>query len=128
MERQLQRVLENDPLRVTEAPRIPPTRARIALAFAVAITADILQLPIAIGFFASLLSVVGAPADIPLEAVDAGIDAVAAAATIALLGFHWILLPTGLIELIPGVDALPTWTACVAFVAWRRGHETRQIQ
>lgn len=49
------------------------------------------------------------------------------AATIALLGFHWALLPSLFIEFIPGLDLMPTWTACVAFVIWRRKQESRTL-
>ena len=52
----------------------------------------------------------------PLPGVDQGIDLVAALLTVALLGFHPLLLPTFLIELIPVADLLPTWTGCVVLV------------
>lgn len=37
------------------------------------------------------------------------------------LGFHPLLLPTFVIEIIPVVDMLPTWTACVGAVLLLRG-------
>jgi hypothetical protein len=37
-------------------------------------------------------------------------------ATTAILGFHVLLLPTFALELVPLVQDLPTWTACVAAV------------
>jgi hypothetical protein len=40
-----------------------------------------------------------------------------------LLGFHPLLLPTFVVELIPLVDELPTWTACVAAVIALRRRE-----
>jgi hypothetical protein len=82
--------------------RIPVlTRNRIRLAYAVAITADALQLllmPLAWTF------------------IDQLIDVVAMILTTMAVGFHPLLLPTFVIEFIPLVDMLPTWTACTALV------------
>lgn len=77
------------------------TRNRIRLAYAVVIAADALQL---------LLGPLG------LVFVDQVIDVMAMICTVALLGFHPLLLPTFIVELIPLVDMLPTWTACTALV------------
>jgi hypothetical protein len=81
----------------------PPvlTRPRIVLALAVAVVADVLQFLL-----------------LPLEwmFIDQIIDVVAMILTSAILGFHWLLLPTFLVEFIPIVDMLPTWTGCVAGV------------
>lgn len=82
--------------------RVPPlTRLRIILALAVAVAADGLQL---------LLGPLG------WTFADEVIDVVAMAATIWILGFHVLLLPTFVIELVPVADMLPTWTGCVAAV------------
>ena len=44
--------------------------------------------------------------------------------TMWALGFHWLLLPTFVVELFPAVDMLPTWTACViAVIALRKRAE-----
>jgi hypothetical protein len=94
------------------------TPRQVKLAFAVGILADILQLPVNLSFFSVGLATVGG--EIPLEALDAAIDVVAALLINRLLGFHWALLPTFALELVPGLDAAPTWTACVAYVAFRR--------
>ncbi|HTA74199.1 MAG TPA: hypothetical protein VK733_08005 [Gemmatimonadaceae bacterium] len=94
------------------------TPRQVKLAFAVGILADILQLPVNLSFFSVGLATIGG--EIPLEALDAAIDVVAALLVNRLLGFHWALLPTFALELVPGLDAAPTWTACVAFVAFRR--------
>ena len=51
---------------------------------------------------------------------DEVIDVAAMLLTIALLGFHPLLLPTALIEFVPVVDWLPTWTGCVLVVIARR--------
>jgi hypothetical protein len=85
------------------------TRTRIVLAIAVAIIADELQFLLSpLGWFFG----------------DQIIDVVAMVLTSWLIGFHWLLLPTFVLELIPLADELPTWTACViAVVALRRRRE-----
>jgi hypothetical protein len=85
-------------------PTLTPWRMWAALA--VALLADGLQL---------LLGPIGwALSD---EAIDVG----AMALTSGLLGFHLLLLPTFILEFIPVVDMLPTWTGCVlAVIALRR--------
>src|SRR5207237_8968382 len=77
------------------------TRNRVRLAYAVAITADALQfllLPLSWTF------------------VEQVIDVVAMIFTWRLIGFHPLLLPTFVVEFLPVVDILPTWTAFVALV------------
>ena len=60
--------------------------------------------------------------------VPAMIDVVAMVLTTAVLGFHPLLLPTFVIELFPIVDALPTWTGCVAVViALRKRSEPIEV-
>ena len=89
------------------------TRTRILLAFAVSVIADVLQFPInatsATGLFA-----------IPGEVADLAVDTVVMIVMSALLGFHWSFLPSFILEAVPGLDLIPTWTGCVAFVVWRR--------
>ena|SRR5215471_1665847 len=102
-----------------DKPRL--NRKRIILAFAVAVTADIIQFPITAGEATGFLA-------IPGELADFLVDCVVMGATTMLLGFHWMLLPTLLVEVIPGLDLLPTWTACVAYVLWLRKKEARQPQ
>jgi len=92
--------------RIAPLLRTPPLRPwRIAGAFGVAVAVDAAQL---------LLGPLGWPL------ADQALDLVAMAATTWLLGFHVLLLPTFVIELLPVVDALPTWTACVGLVVARR--------
>ena len=77
------------------------SRARVVTAVTVAVMADLLQivlLPVAWTFAQEV------------------IDVVAMAVTMALLGFHLLLLPTFAVEFIPVVDMLPTWTGCVVTV------------
>jgi hypothetical protein len=97
------------------------TRNRIILAFAIAVIADIIQFPIVAVEATGVFS-------IPGELADFLVDCVVMVATTMLLGFHWMLLPTLFMEVIPGLDLLPTWTACVAYVVWRRKKEQTQRQ
>ena len=91
----------------------PLKRSRIILAFAIAAIPDIIQFPITVGEATGVFS-------IPGELADFLVDGVVMVATTMLLGFHWMLLPTLFVEVIPGLDLLPTWTACVAYVVWQR--------
>jgi len=82
------------------------TRTRAWLALTVAVVADGLQL---------LLGPLG------WAFSDQIIDIIAMLLTCGLLGFHWLLLPTFVVEFFPVVDMLPTWTGCVvAVVALRK--------
>ncbi len=82
------------------------TRTRVVLALLVAVTADGFQIPANAFAWAFLPEI---------------IDVIAMALTIWALGFHVLLLPTFVVELIPLVDMLPTWTGCVlAVIALRR--------
>jgi hypothetical protein len=81
----------------------PPvlTRQRIWAAYGVAVTVDVLQFalgPIGWAF------------------ADEILDVAAMAATWRLLGFHPLLLPTFVLEVVPVADLVPVWTACVAIV------------
>ena len=52
---------------------------------------------------------------------DQAIDCVAMVLTSWAIGFHILLLPTFVIELVPVLEDLPTWTACtIAVIALRR--------
>jgi len=87
----------------SEPPQLTPGRVRTA--YAVAVTTDVLQ------FLLGPIGWVGA---------DEILDVAASALVWRLLGFHPLLLPTFLIELLPVTDMLPTWTACVALVVGLR--------
>jgi hypothetical protein len=86
-------------LQVFEPPCLTPSRAR--LAYAIAVTIDVAQ------FLLGPLGWVGA---------DEILDGVAMVLTWRLIGFHPLLLPTFVLELVPFTDMLPTWTGCVALV------------
>jgi hypothetical protein len=95
----------NPPEKLSQRFRAPKlTRTRIVLALLVAAIADGLQF------------IFG-----PVPFVDQVIDVVAFGLTVWAIGFHLLLLPTFAVEFIPGVDMLPTWTACViAVIALRK--------
>ncbi len=77
------------------------TRQRVRLAFAIAVTVDVLQL---------LLGPIG------WAFADEILDVLAMILTWRVLGFHPLLLPTFALEFLPIADWLPTWTGCVAMV------------
>jgi hypothetical protein len=91
-----------------QLPTLTPTRVRSA--YAVAVATDALQF---------LLGPVG------WAFADEVLDVVAAVVMWQLLGFHPLLLPTFVVELLPVADLLPTWTGCVALVvALRKRQQT----
>ena len=87
------------------------THRRMWLAMTVAVVADGLQFLL-----------------LPFEwtFLESVVDVVAMALTIRIIGFHLLLLPTFIIEFIPFVDVIPTWTACVAAVIALRKHEQKR--
>ena len=56
---------------------------------------------------------------------DEVLDLVAMVLAIWLLGFHLLLLPTFVVEILPVVDARPTWTGCVGLVVALRRRQAR---
>lgn len=87
------------------------TPARVRLAYAIAVGTDIAQF--VMGPLGWVL-------------VDEVLDVAAAAAISRVLGFHYLLLPTFVVEFLPVVDMLPTWTACTALViAMRKRQQIR---
>ena len=77
------------------------TPARVRLAYGIALTSDVVQL---------LLGPLG------WSLADEIIDVAAMISISFVIGFHPLLLPTFVVEFLPVVDLLPTWTACVALV------------
>lgn len=87
------------------------TKGRMALALLLALAADALQVTLAVP---------------PAPEI---IDVIAMLVMVWLLGFHVLLLPTFVVEFIPVVGMLPTWTACVAAViALRKRAEGSDLQ
>ena len=57
------------------------------------------------------------------------IDILAAVIVTVAIGFHLLLLPAFIIELLPFVNDLPTWTGCVlAVIALRRREERARVK
>jgi hypothetical protein len=85
----------------------PPvlTRRRIWIAFVVSGLTDAIQ-------------VLAGPAGWVF--LDQVLDLIAMVVTSRVLGFHPLLLPTFVLELIPMADMLPTWTGCTAAVIMLR--------
>ena len=81
------------------------TRQRIIAAFAVAVATDAIQM---------LLGPFG------ITFADEVLDVIAMILAWRLLGFHMLLLPTFVLEILPVVDMLPTWTGCVGIVVATR--------
>jgi hypothetical protein len=87
------------------------TRSRIRAAYAIAIAVDALEFVLGpVGWAFS----------------DEILDVVALIATTKLLGFHPLLLPTFILEMLPVMDMLPTWTGCVALVVALRKKQRPQ--
>lgn len=101
---------------------VPLSPARITAAFAVAVGADILQLPLTAMSLTGFLTV-------PAELFDLLLDGVVCIVLSVLLGgFHWLLIPAFLVEAIPFVDALPTWTATVGALVLLRKQEASRAK
>lgn len=81
------------------------TGSQIKAAYAVAIATDALQF--GLGPFGWAFA-------------DEILDIIALIVTTRLLGFHPLLLPTFILEALPIIDVLPTWTGCVALVVAMR--------
>ena len=87
------------------------TWPRMGLVVAIAVAADGLQL---------LFNALG------WAGPDQIIDVVAMISVSWVIGFHILLLPTFVVELVPVLDDLPTWTACVLAVLALRKREQRK--
>jgi hypothetical protein len=79
------------------------------LPFAVAIGADAIQWLLLPLFFAGVVS--------PWDEV---LDVAIAIVLIRMVGWHWAFLPTFVVELLPVVDLVPSWTMAV-WLATRAG-------
>lgn len=85
----------------------PLTRGRVALALAIAGGTD------------ALMIALGPVAWLPTDEI---LDVLAMVVISLIIGFHPLLLPTFVLEVLPLSESLPTWTACVgAVLLWRKG-------
>jgi hypothetical protein len=92
---------------VRQDPRGALSRRRVLLARGLAAAADALQIFLFPFFGEGFAS----PADLIL-------DGLMALALTKLVGFHWSYLPGAALELVPGADLAPSWTAA-AWLATR---------
>jgi hypothetical protein len=91
--------------------RAPPmNQLRMFLALVTAVSADGLQL---------ILGPLG------WALVDQAIDCMAMILLSWIIGFHVLFLPTFVVELVPVLEDLPTWTACTAAVIALRCREKK---
>src|SRR5437763_14400225 len=86
-------------------PGLVVSQTRVRAAYATAVLTDVLQF--AIGPLGWIFA-------------DEILDVVAMILITRLIGFHPLLLPTFVLEIIPVADLLPTWTGCVALVMFLR--------
>jgi hypothetical protein len=101
----------NLPEKLNSIFRAPPlSRTRMVLALAIAVAADGLQL--CFGF-------------VGWAFIDQAIDCVAMILLSWVIGFHILFLPTFVVELVPVLEDLPTWTASTAAVIALRKREQR---
>jgi hypothetical protein len=101
-------------------PKPPLTKDRIIAAYAIAGVADLLEFGITAAENLSLGALV-----MPAEMVNVALDCVVLGAMTKLIGFHWLFLPSFMVELIPEVAVLPTWVGCVAVVVSKRKREVQ---
>ena len=97
----------------------PIARQRLVAALLIALVADGLQL-----FFNSPIALIFG---MGAEVADIAIDVITAVAVIGLLGYSPLLLPTFVIEAVPFVDGLPTWTACVVYLIWKKDRQRKAL-
>jgi hypothetical protein len=84
------------------------TQGRVRLVYGIAVTTDVLQWvlgPLGWAF------------------ADEILDVLTMILMWRLLGFHPLLLPTFVLEFLPVIDLMPTWTGCVAIVVALRKKE-----
>jgi hypothetical protein len=88
-------------------------RTEHRLAWSIALAADALQ----IGLF-PLFAAGG------LSPATTLVDLITAFLLTRILGWHWAFLPSFALEMLPGFDLFPTWTAAVLFVTGKEARNT----
>lgn len=94
-----------DMMAVDQGKIVLSPKLRMKAAWALAITADLLQVAV----FPLFIEGAASPVDDVLDLGMAGMMSL-------LLGWHWEFLPSFLGKLVPGVDFVPLWTLAVANV------------
>ena len=93
------------------------TPGRVKAARIIAMAADVIQ----IGGFAAFWPGYASPFDDVLD-VAVGV------ALTWLVGWHWSFLPGFLIELVPGMDLIPTWTAAIFLATRGQGKAEPEVE
>jgi hypothetical protein len=89
---------------------------RKAVAFTIAALADVVQIVL----FPAFIEGAGSP-------VEDALDAAVALVLLLILGYSHRLLFAFALELVPGADLFPTWTAVVASIPVRAGEPTAAV-
>jgi len=90
-------------MNTSEIPK--PPKKNLIIAFGIALIADLMQVIFPLLFSEGFMS--------PFEDV---LDVGVAGALSALLGWHWVFLPSFAFKLAPIVDVAPFWTLAVFYV------------
>lgn len=88
---------------------------RLWLAVAIALASDAVQIAV------FPLFVEGA-----VSPWNDGLDGLVGLTLTLLVGWHWAFLPSLVAELVPGIVVVPTWTAAILLVAWKKHREARR--
>ena len=82
------------------------------MAYAIAVGADAIQLAL-FPFFAEGYA----------SPMNDALDVLVAILLLATVGFHWVLLPSIVLEQLPMVDLAPTWTIAVTIICRTKSRE-----
>ena len=94
----------------------PLSKARLRAAWIVAISVDALQ-----------ILLIPATVEGAFSPLNDGLDLLAMATLLWLLGWHWAFLPSLAAELVPGLDLVPTWTLAVGLASHGRSEVTEAV-
>jgi hypothetical protein len=89
------------------------SKIRISLAVGIAGMSDLLQIPIHAMSETSFLAMPGEAADLVLD-IATGISLT------LIVGFHPAFMPSFIAKTMRSMELMPTWTATVAYVVWKR--------
>lgn len=94
-----------------------PSKLKLCIAGSIALLADLLQVVLFPFFFEGALS-----------PVNNALDVAVAVILTALLGWHWVFLPSAAAELVPGLDMAPFWSGAVLYVALKKKEPAQAAQ